>query len=91
MGLEPASVHASVRACVGVSTLLNINTTETIGPITIKFYLKHHSGRGKAALGFGADQFRTLVSMATESSHRVVLSKKLMFPLFLGCYRPDTF
>ena len=63
MGLEPASVRASVRA----STLSNMNISET-RPITIKFYLKHHWGGGKAALGFGADQIRTLVSMATDSS-----------------------
>ena len=29
----------------------------------IKFYLKHHWGRGKAALGLGSDWIRTLVSM----------------------------
>ena len=29
-------------------------------------------GGGKAASGFGADGFRTLVSMATDSSHRVI-------------------
>ena len=45
--------------------------------ITIKFYLKHHRGGGKAAWGFGADQFRTLVFMATDtsSSHRVIMGK----------------
>ena len=47
MGLEPASVRAS--------TLSNMNISETSRPITIKFYLKHHWGGGKAALGFGAD------------------------------------
>ena len=26
-------------------------------------------GRGKGSIGFGADQFRTLVSMSTDSSH----------------------
>ena len=39
--------------------------SETSGPFAIKFYLKHHLGRGKAALGFGPDRIRTLVSMAT--------------------------
>ena len=29
-----------------------------------KFYLKHYWGGGKAVLGFGADQIRTLDSMA---------------------------
>ena len=66
MGLELASVCSCVRA----STLLNMNISETSRPITTKFYLKHHWGGGKAALGFDADQIRTLVSMATDSSHR---------------------
>ena len=47
-----------------------MNISEASRPIAIKFYLKHHWGRGKAAWGFGADQFKTLVSMATVSSHR---------------------
>ena len=53
----------------------NMNVSETSGPIAIKFYLKHHSGGGKAALGFKADRFRTLVPMATDSSHRVIMEK----------------
>ena len=68
MGVEPASVRAS--------TLSNMNISETSRPITIKFYLKHHWGGGKATLGFGADQIRTLVSMATDSSHRVIMGKR---------------
>ena len=46
-----------------------MNISATSGPITTKFYLKHHWVEGKAALGFGPDRIRTLVSMATESSH----------------------
>ena len=52
-----------------------MNISEASWPITIKFYLKHHWDGGKAAWGFGADQFRTLVSMATDSSHRVIMEK----------------
>ena len=37
--------------------------------------LGHHWGGGKAALGFGPDWIRTLVSMATDSSHRVIMGK----------------
>ena len=37
-----------------------MNISETGRPIAIIFYMKHHWGRGKAALGFGADQIRTL-------------------------------
>ena len=52
-----------------------MNISETSRLITIKFYLKHHWGGEKAALCFGADQIRTLVSMATDSSHRVIRGK----------------
>ena len=52
-----------------------MNISEASWPIAIKFYLKHHCGGGKAAWGFGADQFRTLISMATDSSHRVIMGK----------------
>ena len=81
MGLEPASVRLSVRA----STLSNMNISETSRPITIKFYLKHHWGGGKASLCFGADQIRTLDSMAMDSSHRVIMGKKAS-SRFLSCF-----
>ena len=61
MGLEP-----SVRG----STLSNMNISETSRRMVIKFHLEHHWGKGLAALGFGQDQIRTLVSMATYRSHR---------------------
>ena len=54
-------------------------------PIAIKIYLKHHWHGGKAAWGFGADQFRTLVSMATDSSHRVIMGKTASLR-FLECF-----
>ena len=85
MGLEPASVRPSVRACVRASTLSNMNISETSRPIIIKFYLKHHWGGGKAALCFGADQIRTVVSMATDSSHRVIMGKRASSS-FLSCF-----
>ena len=53
-----------------------MNISEASWPITIKFYLKHHWGGGKAKWVFGADQFRTLVFMATDSSHRVIMGKR---------------
>ena len=65
----------SVCPCVCVFTFSNINISETSGPIATKFYLKHHWAGGKAVLGFGPDQIRTLVSMATDSSHRVIMGK----------------
>ena len=61
-----------------------MNISEASRPITIKFYLKHHWGGGKDAWDFGADQFRTLVSMATDSSHRVIIGKTASS--FLECF-----
>ena len=58
--------------------ILNINISETSGQIAIKFYLKHHWGGGKAALGFEQDRFGTLVSMTTDSYHWVILGENLV-------------
>ena len=58
-------------------TFSNSNISATSGPIVSKFYLNHNWGRRKAALGFGPDRIRTLVSMATDSSHRVIMGKML--------------
>ena len=38
-----------------------------------------------AALGFGPDRIRTLVSMTTESSHRVIMEKTVS-PFFLAFF-----
>ena len=84
------SVRACMRLCVCVFTLSNMNISKTNGSITTKFYLKHHLGGGLAALGFKPDLIRTLVSMATESSHRVIMVKTVS-PLFLGCFSSDPF
>ena len=63
----------------------NMNISEASWPIAIKFYLMHHWGGGKAAWGFYADQFRNLVSMATDSSHRVIMGKTASSS-FLECF-----
>ena len=60
-----------------------MNISATSGPITMKFYQKHHWDGGKAALAFGPDWVKTLVSMATDSSHRVIMEKTVL-PLFLS-------
>ena len=70
MGLESACVRPSV-------TLSNMNISETSCPIKIKFHLEHYWGGGLTALGFGQDRIRTLVSMATDGSHRVIMGKIL--------------
>ena len=70
---------------VGASTLSNMNISVTSWVIAIQFYLNHHWGGGKAILGFGADQIRTLVYMATDSSHRVIMGKTAS-SCFLDCF-----
>ena len=69
----------------GCSPFSNMNISEASRPNAFKFYLKHHWGGGKAAWGFGADQFRPLVSMATDSSHRVIMGKTASSS-FLECF-----
>ena len=68
---------ASVCLCVCLKTFSNLNLSATSGPIVAKFYLNLHWGGGKAALGFGPDRIGTLVSMSTDSSHRVIMEENV--------------
>ena len=81
--------RSSRRPCVCASvrpfTLSNINISTTSWPIGMKFYLKHHWDGGKASVAFDPDRIRTLVSMATDSSHRVIMGKTTS-SLFLECF-----
>ena len=60
---------------VSASALSNTNISAISQPIAIKFYQKHHWGGRKVALGFGLGRIETLVSMATDSSHRLTMGK----------------
>ena len=51
---------------------------------------EHHWDGRKAALGFGPDRIKTLVSMATDNSHRVIMEKTVL-PFFLSCFSSDPF
>ena len=68
-----SSRRPSVRPSIS-----NMNISKTSGPIEINFFLKHHWGGKKAALCFWPDRIGTLVSMATDSSHRVIMGKILL-------------
>ena len=70
-----SSWRPTVHPSICLYTLWNIYISKTSRPNPTKFYLKHHLGEGKAALGFGPDRIRTLDSMATVSSHRVIMGK----------------
>ena len=74
MGVEPASMRAPDRPL----TFSNMNISANSGPIVTKFYLKHHWVGGKASICFEPDRIRTLVSMATDSSHRDKMGKILL-------------
>ena len=67
-----------------------MNISATSGPITMKFYLKHHWDGGKAIFGFGQVRDKTLVSMATNSSHSVIMEKTVL-PLFSAVFHPILF
>ena len=62
-----------------------MNISATSWQIGMKFYLKHHWGGGKASVGFDLDLIRTLVSMATDSSHRFKTGKTAS-SRFLECF-----
>ena len=64
MVLEPAPVRMKI--------------SEISGPNAINFYPKHHCVRGKAAIGFASDRIRILVSMATDSPHRVIMGENVV-------------
>ena len=66
--------RSSLCARPSVNTF-DMNISATSWPIGMKFYLKHHWGGGKASVRFDPDRIRTLVSMATDSSHRVIMGK----------------
>ena len=70
-----SSRRLCVRPSVRALTLSNMNISATSWPMGMKFYLKRLWGGGKASVGFDPDQIRTLVSMATDSSHRLIMGK----------------
>ena len=78
-------VRPSVRPFVRPLTLSGMTISATSRPIGMKFYLKHHCCGGKASVGFDPDGIRTLVSMATDSSHRVIMGKTAS-SRFLECF-----
>ena len=81
-----SSRRLSVRACVRPFTLSSMNISATSWPIGMKYYLKHHWCGEKASVCFDPDRIRTLVSMATDSSHRVIMGKKRRHHVFSNAF-----
>ena len=52
--------------------------------------MKYVFGGGKVASGFGIDWIKTLVYMATDSSHRTIMGKTVC-SCFLCCFDPNLF
>ena len=73
-----------MRVCVRPLTLSHMIISATSRLIGMKFYLKHLGG-GKDLVVFDPDWIRTLVSMATDSSHRVIMGK-MTSSCFLECF-----
>ena len=48
-------------------------------------YVKYHLCGGTVVAGLGADWIKTLVSIATDSSHRVIMGKTVS-SRFLSCF-----
>ena len=63
---------------------MNISAASRL--VTVKFYQKHHWGGGKPALGLGPDRIRTLVSIAIDNSHRVIIEKKRCCHIFSAVF-----
>ena len=72
--------QSSPRLSVSLSTLSNMNISTTSRRNSTKVYLKHHLGGGLISLSFGIGRIGTPVSMATDSSHRVIM-EKILWPL----------
>ena len=62
-----------------------MNISADSRPIGMKFDLKHYWGGGKDSVVFDPDWIRTLVSMTTDSSHRVIMGKTTS-SRFLECF-----
>ena len=73
MRLEPASVRGSVRSYFPANMNISDQWTDRYQILS-----EASLGWGNASLGFGLDRIGTLVSMATDSSHRVIMGKILL-------------
>ena len=56
----------------------------------MKFYQRHHVDWAQAALGVELNRIRTLASIVTYSSHRVIKGKTVL-PLFRDCFAFNPF
>ena len=80
-----ASVRPSVRP--SSSTISKIFFSETAGPIVLILHIHHLQVRGKNNCVFCFDRIRTLVTMVTYASHRLIMEKSENCQFLLSCWR----
>ena len=81
MGVEPASIRVSVHS-FRHEYLCNQQANQILSEALL--------GWGKGCISFRPDPIRTLVSMAADSFHMVIIGKTVL-QLFLGCFSSDPF
>ena len=72
---------------VSPSTISKIFFSETAGPIVLILHIHHLQVGGKNNCVFCFDRIRTLVTMVTYASHRLIMEKSENCQLLLSCWR----
>ena len=80
-----SGVRPSVRR--PSSTISKIFFSETAGPIVLILYIHHLQVGGKNNCVFCFDRIRTLVTMATYASHRLIMEESENCQFLLSCWR----
>ena len=68
-------------------TISKIFFSETAGPIVLILHIHHLQVGGKNNCVFCFDQIRTLVTMVTYASHRLIMEKSETCQFLLSCWR----
>ena len=79
-----------VYPCTGVhpsSTTISKIFSETAGPIVLILYIHHLQVGRKNNCVFCFDRIRTLVTMVTYASHRLIMEKSENCQILLSCWR----
>ena len=78
-------MRASVRACVRSHFQ---RSSSPAWPIKVKFYVEHPwVGGTKVCVFFYLDRIRTVVAMATNAFHRLIMEKSENCLFLLSCLR----
>ena len=83
----PASVRRPSVRRPSSSTISKIFFSETAGLIVLILHIHHLQVGGKNNCVFCFDRIRTLVAMATNASHRLIMEKHENCKFLLSCCR----